>query len=141
MRCSQFAKDFAAHTDSGTSDYLQVSVPDEPGSRSSRRRAPLNPKVGPQAACMCRLSIRAVHTSTPGAVWVQILRGLEFPCDGRQTDRQTDSQTDRRTDRQTEIETQLLQTEKELVSTYEAHDMEVLEIKWAYVGCQTWQLC
>ena len=41
MRISQFAEEFAARTDSGTSDC----PPGEAGSCSSRRRDPLNPKV------------------------------------------------------------------------------------------------
>ena len=91
MRCSQYAKDFAARTDSGTSDCLQaIDCPSGgTGTRSSRHRAPLNSKVGSNCLYVCPLSIRAVCTSTSGAVWDQILRGLEFPFEGRQTDRQT----------------------------------------------------
>ena len=175
-------KEFTARTDSNTSDCL----PGKAGSRSSRRRAPLNPKVGPDR-CICvryrfaryarqRLElcystvlneaessviiwvqvlgsyfparhepcpqsprarkeqtcssyiskqITQVPTSTcligkpvtdtkcpdldlasgvvgpdldlNKAVWDQILRGLEFPCDGGQTDRQICNHQDKDT--------------------------------------------
>ena len=51
------------------------------------------PKVSPHCLYVCPLSIRAVYTSTSGAVWDQIPRGLQFPCDCGKTDRQTDRQT------------------------------------------------
>ena len=85
----------------GTSDCPQAIAPGEAGSRSSRHRALLNPRVGPDWLHACRLSIRAVYTSTSGAVWDQIPRELEFPCDG---DRQTDRQTDRQAGRQTALQ-------------------------------------
>ena len=53
MRCSQFAKYFAASTDSGTSDYLQAIVPPVKLGRGAQGVGLRRTRTLAQAACMC----------------------------------------------------------------------------------------
>ena len=69
MSSSEFAKDFAARTDYGTSDYLQASgcIAGGVGSHSSKRKALLNPKVGPDCLYVCPL-LPGIHVNVRGGL-------------------------------------------------------------------------
>ena len=81
MRSGLFAEDFAARTDSGTSDSLHSTSdcpPGGAGSRSSRRRAPLNTKVGLDYLYMSAIDSRGLHVNVGSGLELDFAR-LEFP--------------------------------------------------------------